>query len=71
MDLAQERIAAPRAVSIGQAERSNVKVPTIRYYEQIGLLPGLHAPRATGVSMARTISAGWRSSAMPVSWGSR
>ena len=46
MDLAQERIAAPRAVSIGQAERSNVKVPTIRYYEQIGLLP--QPPRTEG-----------------------
>ncbi|RWK92162.1 MAG: MerR family transcriptional regulator [Mesorhizobium sp.] len=36
-----------RTVSIGEAaERSNVKVPTIRYYEQIGLLP--QPPRTEG-----------------------
>jgi DNA-binding transcriptional MerR regulator len=39
MDVIRQRNAA-RTISIGEAaERSNVKVPTIRYYEQIGLLP--------------------------------
>ncbi|WP_292464580.1 helix-turn-helix domain-containing protein [Mesorhizobium sp.] len=45
MNVAQSRMA--RTVSIGEAaERSNVKVPTIRYYEQIGLLP--QPPRTEG-----------------------
>lgn len=36
-----------QGVSIGEAaQRSGVKVPTIRYYEQIGLLPAL--PRTSG-----------------------
>ena len=39
MDVIRQRNVA-RTISIGEAaERSNVKVPTIRYYEQIGLLP--------------------------------
>ena len=38
---------SPQTVSIGEAAaRSNVKVPTIRYYEQIGLLPA--PPRTDG-----------------------
>ena len=38
---------SPQTVSIGEASaRSNVKVPTIRYYEQIGLLP--QPPRTEG-----------------------
>jgi DNA-binding transcriptional MerR regulator len=47
MNLTQSRIVAARSVSIGEAaQRSNVKVPTIRYYEQIGLLP--RPPRTEG-----------------------
>ena len=47
MNFTRERRAAPATVSIGEAaERSNVKVPTIRYYEQIGLL--LRPPRTEG-----------------------
>jgi DNA-binding transcriptional MerR regulator len=44
-----------RKISIGEASRScGVKVPTIRYYEQIGLLP---APPRTE-SNRRTFDAG-------------
>jgi hypothetical protein len=53
-------------LSIGDAARvTGIKVPTIRYYEQIGLVsaPG----RATAAIMARTRSAVSRSSAMRVS----
>lgn len=38
----------PDAISIGEAaKRSGVKVPTVRYYEQIGLLP---PPSRTGTN---------------------
>ena len=40
MNLIRQRNLASRTMSIGEAaDHSNVKVPTIRYYEQIGLLP--------------------------------
>lgn len=53
------------ALSIGQvAESSGVKVPTIRYYERIGLLAAPHAARAIAGSTARTPYSACASSAM-------
>jgi hypothetical protein len=56
-------------VSIGvAATRSGVKVTTIRYYEQIGLLP--RPPRTKDATMP-LICIGWLSSAMLANWASK
>ena len=67
-----EEQAMSQDISIGEAARiSGVKVPTIRYYEQIGLLAA--PPRTEG--NRRTYDAGdlrrLALSATPVNWASK
>ena len=53
-------------VSIGGAARSDgVKVPTIRYYEQMGFFPARPARKATGAPLTRPSCDGWPLSATP------
>ena len=60
-------------ISIGElARRSGVKVPTIRYYDQAGLLPiPARTPRATSAAMAVRPWGGSTSSVTPARWVSR
>ena len=53
------------------SKESGVKVPTIRFYEQIGLLPAPPGPRAIGALTGMRTFGGSGSSVTPVSLGSR
>lgn len=56
-------------VSIGNAaKRSGVKVPTIRYYEQVGLYRHRPAPMAIAASMTKRPCGVWHSSGTPANW---
>ena len=58
--------------SIGElARRAKVKVPTIRYYEQIGLLPPRRVRKASSDATTQATPLGSTSSATPASWASR
>ncbi|WP_395013429.1 MerR family transcriptional regulator [Devosia sp.] len=55
--------------SIGDlARQAGVKVPTIRYHEQIGLVGRGPVPRATSAATTRPRSRGRASSPMPGPW---
>ena len=56
-------------VSIGRlAAITGVKVPTIRFYEQNGLIAPHAAPKDGSAVMTGTMYGGYISSAMPATW---
>lgn len=61
-----------RAYSIGDlSAQSGVKVPTIRCYEQSGLIDAPPVPRATSAATAPPSSTASGSSPTRATWGSR